>query len=182
MECWEAQLHGLHWNSAWRQGGNFSYTSLVTWVDGESLKCYMFKDRERFSSGCLRVQLSFSESWVPAVSPEEWLWLLAEWRLFLAAWNSSAMGKAVGKLNQPSISGCFWMSKGWQSRNATAAASLTWILQAQIQHVNLFLSPPKQGWEHSAILVHGFDNVTRGDCCQLWLKGCLMCSSAGLFL
>lgn len=39
LECWEVQLHGFHWNSAQWQGGNFSYTSLVTWVDGESLKC-----------------------------------------------------------------------------------------------------------------------------------------------
>lgn len=59
---------------------------------------------------------------------------------------------------------------------------LTWILQAQIQPVvNLFFLSAKQGWEHSAIQVHGSDNATRGDCCQLWLKGCLMVPVQGWF-
>lgn len=49
----------------------------------------------------------------------------------------------------------------------------TLILQAQIQHVCEFVPFIARAgmWDRcSTIAFHGSDNVTNGDCCQLWLE------------
>lgn len=125
-----------------------------------------------------RWQLVLVRAGYPRCTEENVSWLSP------AGWNSSAVGKTLGKWNQPSVFGCFWISKRWQSKNATASSSFDFTgtnptvceFVPFTTKAGVCDSVPQSGFMVLIKLLRGIAASSS------WNTACLACSLTRLFL